>query len=53
VDICTFLGTLGTFFMLYLLFIKFLPLISISEVKGALPQGDPHHPLGGAKGGRP
>ena len=46
VDIGTFLGTLGAFFMMYLLFIKFLPLIAISEVKGALPQADPHHPLG-------
>jgi molybdopterin-containing oxidoreductase family membrane subunit len=39
--------------MMYLLFIKYLPLIAISEVKGASPQADPHHPLGGAKGGRP
>jgi hypothetical protein len=31
--------------------VKFLPVIAISEVKGAMPQGDPHHPLGGAKKG--
>jgi hypothetical protein len=37
---------------MYLLFIKFLPLVAIAEVKAALPQADPHHPLGGAKGGR-
>lgn len=51
-DIGIFLGSLGTFAMLYLLFIKFLPMIAISEVKGAVPHGNPHHPLGGAKGGR-
>ena len=53
-DIGLYVGTLGAFFMLYLLFVKFLPMIAISEVKGAVPQGDPHHPLGGArKGGHP
>ena len=52
-DVGLYIGTLGTFFMLYLLFVKFLPMIAISEVKGATPQGNPHHPLGGAKGGRP
>jgi molybdopterin-containing oxidoreductase family membrane subunit len=53
-DIGLYIGTLGTFFMLYLLFVKFLPMIAISEVKGAMPHGDPHHPLGGAKnGGKP
>jgi molybdopterin-containing oxidoreductase family membrane subunit len=51
-DVGLYIGTLGAFFMLYLLFMKFLPVIAISEVKGATPQGDPHHPLGGApKGG--
>ena len=44
-----YLGTLGAFFMMYLLFMKFLPMIAIAEVKGAMPQADPHHPLGGAK----
>ncbi len=50
-DIGLYIGTLGAFFMLYLLFVKFLPMIAISEVKGAVPHGDPHHPLGGAKKG--
>ena len=51
-DVGLYVGTLGAFFMLYLLFVKFLPVIAISEVKGATPQGDPHHRLGGAtKGG--
>ena len=26
--------------------------IAIAEVKGVIPQADPHHPLGGAKGRR-
>jgi molybdopterin-containing oxidoreductase family membrane subunit len=50
-DIGLFIGTLGAFFMMYLLFVKFLPVIAISEVKGAVPHGDPHHPLGGAQKG--
>jgi molybdopterin-containing oxidoreductase family membrane subunit len=49
VDICTYIGTFGLFFTLFLLFIRFLPMIAISEVKGVTPQADPHHPLGGAK----
>ncbi len=53
VDACTFLGTLGVFFTMYLLFVRFLPMIAISEVKAITPHADPHHPLGGAKGGRP
>jgi molybdopterin-containing oxidoreductase family membrane subunit len=52
VDIGTYLGTLGAFFTMYLLFIKFLPLVAIAEVKGALPQADPKPPPGGAKGGK-
>ena len=48
-DIGLYVGTLGAFFMLYLLFVKFLPMVAISEVKGATPQGDPHHPLGGGR----
>ena len=48
-DIGLYIGTLGAFFMLYLLFVKFLPMIAIAEVKGVMPEADPHHPLGGAK----
>ncbi|MST95290.1 MAG: hydrogenase [Pedosphaera sp.] len=51
VDICTFIGSFGLFCTLFLLFIRFLPAIAISEVKGVTPQADPHHKLGGAKGG--
>jgi molybdopterin-containing oxidoreductase family membrane subunit len=50
VDIGTFVGTLGVFFTMYLLFVKFLPLIAISDVKSVMPEADPHHPAGGAKG---
>jgi molybdopterin-containing oxidoreductase family membrane subunit len=42
VDICTFVGTFGLFFTLYLLFIRFLPAIAVSEVKGVMPIADPH-----------
>jgi Ni/Fe-hydrogenase subunit HybB-like protein len=51
VDITTFLGTFGLFFTMFLLFLRFLPIIAASEVKAITPQADPHHPLGGAKGG--
>jgi Ni/Fe-hydrogenase subunit HybB-like protein len=51
VDVLTFIGTFGLFMVLFLLFIRFLPLIAISEVKGVTNHADPHHPLGGAKGG--
>ena len=49
VDICTFLGTFGLFFTMFLLFMRFLPMIAVSEVKGVTPQSDPHHPLAGGK----
>ncbi|HEY5296910.1 MAG TPA: NrfD/PsrC family molybdoenzyme membrane anchor subunit [Verrucomicrobiae bacterium] len=49
VDVLTFVGTLGAFFMMYLLFIRFVPMVAVSEVKGITPEADPHHPLGGAE----
>jgi Ni/Fe-hydrogenase subunit HybB-like protein len=51
VDVLTYVGTFGLFFTMFLLFMRFLPMIAISEVKGVVPQADPHHPLGGAKEG--
>ena len=51
VDLWQFIGTFGLFLTLFLLFMRFLPLIAIAEVKGVTPYADPHHPLGGAKGG--
>lgn len=47
-DILTFVGTFGLFFTLFLLFIRKLPMISMSEVKGVLPEADPHHRRGGS-----
>ena len=43
VDIFTYAGTLGLFFTLFLLFIRWIPMIAIAEVKGVLPEADPHH----------
>ncbi|MDX2225956.1 MAG: NrfD/PsrC family molybdoenzyme membrane anchor subunit [Verrucomicrobiae bacterium] len=43
VDIWTFVGTFGLFLFLFLLFMKFLPMIAISEVKGVMPESDPHN----------
>ncbi|NLT69407.1 MAG: polysulfide reductase NrfD [Verrucomicrobiaceae bacterium] len=38
-----FAGSFGMFLMLFLLFIRFLPVIAVSEVKGVLPESDPHY----------
>jgi Ni/Fe-hydrogenase subunit HybB-like protein len=42
VDIFTYAGTLGLFFTAFLLFIRWVPMIAIAEVKGVLPEADPH-----------
>jgi molybdopterin-containing oxidoreductase family membrane subunit len=42
-DVATFVGSFGLFFTLFLLFVKFVPIIAMAEVKGVLPQADPHH----------
>jgi molybdopterin-containing oxidoreductase family membrane subunit len=47
VDICTYLGTLGLFFTAFLLFIRWIPMIAIAEVKGVMPEADPHHDASG------
>jgi molybdopterin-containing oxidoreductase family membrane subunit len=44
-DISTFVGSFGLFFTLLLLFVRFVPVIAVSEVKGVLPQADPHHDI--------
>lgn len=41
-EISTFVGSFGLFFTLLLLFVRYVPMIAISEVKGVLPQADPH-----------
>jgi molybdopterin-containing oxidoreductase family membrane subunit len=43
VDIWTFVGTIGLFSFLFLIFLKFLPLITIFEVKAVLPESNPHN----------
>ena len=42
-DISLLIGAFGLFFTLFLLFLRFVPMIAISEVKGILPEADPHH----------
>jgi len=46
VDIFTYAGTLGLFFTAFLLFIRWIPMVAIAEVKGVLPEADPHHDEG-------
>ena len=50
-DMLTFVGSFGLFFTFFLLFLRFLPMIAISEVKGVMPEADPHnyHGEGGVK----
>lgn len=45
VDWCTFIGSFGLFFTMFLLFLKWLPMIAISEVKGVMPEANAggHH----------
>ncbi|MFQ5452686.1 MAG: NrfD/PsrC family molybdoenzyme membrane anchor subunit [Candidatus Zixiibacteriota bacterium] len=42
-DVGILVGSFGLFFTLFLLFIRFLPMVAMSEVKGVLPQADPHN----------
>ena len=43
IDILTYAGSFGLFFTFFLLFCRFMPIIAISEVKGVMPQANPHH----------
>ena len=43
VDLGILMGSFGLFFTLFLLFLRFLPMIAMSEVKGVMPEADPHH----------
>ena len=47
-DVGVFTGTIGLFFTLFLLFFRYLPVIAIAEVKGAMPEA---HAGGRSKGG--
>ena len=42
-DVSLFLGTFGLFFTLFCLFVRFLPVVAMAEVKGVMPQADPHY----------
>lgn len=45
-DVSTLVGSFGLFFMLFFLFLRWIPMVAIAEVKGVLPQANPHNPLG-------
>jgi Ni/Fe-hydrogenase subunit HybB-like protein len=49
-DISTLAGSFGLFFTLLLLFVRFVPMIAMSEIKGVLPQANPHSDQGGRHG---
>jgi len=42
VDMGMLVGSFGLFMTLFLLFIRFLPIIAIAEVKGTMPEANPH-----------
>ncbi len=42
VDVFTYVGSFGLFFTLFLLFLRFVPMVAIAEVKGVMPEADPH-----------
>ncbi|MFB6229753.1 MAG: NrfD/PsrC family molybdoenzyme membrane anchor subunit [Salinibacter sp.] len=42
IDIGTLVGSFGLFLTLFLLFLRFVPMVAMSEVKGVMPQADPH-----------
>ena len=42
VDVMTFVGSFGLFLTLFLLFLRFAPMVALAEVKGVVPQADPH-----------
>lgn len=42
-DIITYIGTFGLFFTFFLLFLRYCPMVAIAEVKGVMPQADPHN----------
>ncbi len=42
IDVTTYVGTIGVFFSLFLLFMRWVPMVAIAEVKGTMPQADPH-----------
>jgi len=43
IDVTTFIGSFGLFFTLFLLFLRFVPMVAMAEVKGVMPEADPHY----------
>ncbi len=41
-DLSTLAGSFGLFFTMFCLFVRFLPSVAMAEVKGVMPQADPH-----------
>ena len=50
VDVLTLVGSFGLFFTFFLLFCRFLPILAVSEIKGVMPEANPH-PHGHGHGG--
>jgi molybdopterin-containing oxidoreductase family membrane subunit len=42
-DMAALAGSFGLFLTLFCLFVRFVPMVATAEVKGVLPQADPHH----------
>ncbi len=42
-DVAALIGSFGLFFTMFCLFVRFLPMVATAEVKGVLPQADPHY----------
>jgi Ni/Fe-hydrogenase subunit HybB-like protein len=42
-DVITYVGTFGLFFTFFLLFLRYLPMVAVAELKGVMPQADPHN----------
>ncbi|MDX2127732.1 MAG: NrfD/PsrC family molybdoenzyme membrane anchor subunit [Chloroherpetonaceae bacterium] len=50
-DIACYVGSIGLFMMLFLLFLRYMPMVAIAEIKGVLPEADPHaYPHNGHNG---
>jgi molybdopterin-containing oxidoreductase family membrane subunit len=42
-DVAALAGSFGLFFTLFCLFVRVLPMVAMAEVKGVLPEADPHY----------
>ena len=41
-DVLVFIGSFGLFLTFFLLFCRFLPIVAVAEVKGVMPEANPH-----------